>query len=199
MGDVLVLNKSWVPIRAISYQRAFILMFKERCRIVDPETYQVYTWKEWLKHHSIKIALLPDGIEYSSLKWITTGSAKILRPSVICLNNYSRIPKRRLNVSRIGIVARDSLDGKAQCQYCGIFPNKKQVTIDHILPKSRGGKNSWINCVVSCGPCNTKKGDRTPEEAGMLLIKQPQAPEKASIVLGKIKDEWRPFLKDNNE
>ena len=78
----------------------------------------------------------------------------------------------KVNFSRTAIVHRD----KNHCQYCNKKLSASQITIDHVIPKSRGGGNTFTNCVVSCNPCNNKKSDRTPEEAGMVLIRQPMHP-----------------------
>jgi len=89
-------------------------------------------------------------------------------PSVIRMNYYIRRPFREVPLSRRNILERDG----HTCQYCG----KSGNTIDHIQPRSRGGGNSWTNCVCACGPCNRKKKNMTPSEAGMELLKPPRRP-----------------------
>jgi 5-methylcytosine-specific restriction endonuclease McrA len=94
-------------------------------------------------------------------------------PLVIRLVTYVRIPRRwRLPVSRRGVLARDAYT----CQYCGHQPGKALLTVDHVVPRSRGGGKSWENLVAACGPCNRRKGGRLPVEANMRLITQPAAP-----------------------
>ena len=100
-------------------------------------------------------------------------------PLVIRLVRYIKIPRRlRLPCSRRGVLTRD----RETCQYCGIQPGRSQLTVDHVLPKSRGGRNTWSNTVAACGGCNQRKGDRTPAEAGMRLRYEPTAPSWATLV-----------------
>ena len=91
-------------------------------------------------------------------------------PSVIRLIRYRRVPQRRQDVSRRSILARDG----HTCQYCGTVFASARLTLDHILPRSRGGQSTWENLVAACSPCNRRKANRTPEEAGMVLLKVPR-------------------------
>lgn len=90
-------------------------------------------------------------------------------PSVIRLREYKKIPYRMQQVSKRNILVRDSY----RCMYCGKRGTGNELELEHIVPKSRGGKNTWENLVAACRKCNQKKGDRTPEEAGMTLIHRP--------------------------
>lgn len=101
-------------------------------------------------------------------------------PLVIRLVTYIRVPRRfGLPVSRRTVLARD----RYTCQYCGRQPGKAQLTVDHVVPRSRGGKTVWENVVIACGPCNRRKGDRTPQEAGMRLLSKPARPRYVALVL----------------
>jgi 5-methylcytosine-specific restriction endonuclease McrA len=117
------------------------------------------------------------------------------RPSVIRLNRYVNLPYKGIVLSRHNIFKRD----EHKCQYCGAFTD---LTLDHVQPRSRSGKSSWTNLVTACKSCNSKKGDRTPEEAGMPL-KYP--PFKPSFIMflrdlsGKMEDDWEPFLGKKKE
>ncbi len=91
-------------------------------------------------------------------------------PSVIRLNRYIRRPYQTVSLNRKNIVKRD----RNRCQYCG--KNHQPMTIDHIIPKSQGGRDTWENLVCACFRCNHKKGDRTPEQAGMKLLRKPTRP-----------------------
>ncbi len=91
-------------------------------------------------------------------------------PSVIRLNRYIRRPYQTVSLNRKNIVKRD----RNRCQYCG--KNHQPMTIDHIIPKSQGGRDTWENLVCACSRCNHKKGDRTPEQAGMKLLRKPTRP-----------------------
>jgi 5-methylcytosine-specific restriction endonuclease McrA len=100
---------------------------------------------------------------------IVTDKKEYERPLIIRLLNYVKYVYRRLRVNRHRIYKRDGY----RCVYCG---NTKQLTIDHVIPKSKGGKNTWENLVTCCIKCNLKKSDRTPEQAGMKLSIRPEEP-----------------------
>ena len=111
-------------------------------------------------------------------------------PAVIKLNKYVRIPYMGVELNRQNIFKRDGFE----CQYCG---NTKSLTLDHVFPRSKGGKSSWTNLVTACKRCNTQKGDFTPEEAGMKLIGNPYRPSYIMFLRdfsGFVQREWEPFL-----
>ena len=123
----------------------------------------------------------------SSEEPIQCGVKKYLRPLIIRLLNYVNFQKRRIRVNRHRIMRRDGYS----CVYCG---SKKHLTLDHVLPKSRGGRNSWNNLVTCCTTCNMKKGNRTPEEAGMKLRHKPYEPSIFSSILSvEIENIWNDF------
>jgi 5-methylcytosine-specific restriction endonuclease McrA len=105
----------------------------------------------------------------SGLEPIYTGVKDYARPLIIRLLNYISFYKKRLTPTRNRIYKRDN----HQCVYCG---SKKQLTIDHVIPKSRGGNNEWENLVTSCFKCNAKKSNMTPDEAKMKLTQKPYCP-----------------------
>ncbi len=112
-------------------------------------------------------------------------------PSVIRLKSYKNVPFKKIILSRKNILRRDG----NKCGYCGKSGN--DLTIDHILPKSRGGADTWENLVTCCIRCNNKKGNKTPPEAEMPLLLKPYRPDYIMILkseLGKIDDKWKPFL-----
>jgi 5-methylcytosine-specific restriction endonuclease McrA len=115
-------------------------------------------------------------------------------PLVIRLVAYVSVPHRlSLPVSRRTVLARDHYT----CQYCGGQPGKSHLTIDHVVPRCRGGQTVWENVVVACGPCNRKKGDRTPDEAGMTLRSRPTRPRYVALVLleeGHANTVWQKYL-----
>ena len=100
---------------------------------------------------------------------IVAGYKSYVRPLIIRLLSYIRFNQRNLKANRTRIYKRDN----HECAYCG---SKKQLTLDHIMPKSRGGKNDWNNLVTCCFKCNLKKGNKTPEEAKMVLKVKPYVP-----------------------
>ena len=128
---------------------------------------------------------------YSILKTsqnpIITGMSELIRPLIIRLLNYIKFNPKNIKVNRTRVYKRDNYE----CVYCG---SKKQLTLDHVIPKSRGGANTWENLVTSCFKCNLKKADRTPEEARMVMSQKPFAPTIANenVTLSKI---WNDFQK----
>lgn len=108
-------------------------------------------------------------IQDASPFFVHTASKTIPMPSVIRLLYYARLPKSTRAVSRRDIMRRD----RKRCMYCGVTVGPSTFTLDHVRPKSRGGESTWQNLVTACKPCNNKKSDRTPEEAGMPLIRKP--------------------------
>lgn len=114
-------------------------------------------------------------------------------PLVIRLVRYIRIPRRlRLPCSRRGVIARD----RDTCQYCGTQPGRAHLTVDHVLPRSRGGPTSWENVVTACRDCNHRKGGRTPDEANMILLTTPRQPQYVAFaLLGELErhDVWRKY------
>jgi 5-methylcytosine-specific restriction endonuclease McrA len=116
-------------------------------------------------------------------------------PSVIRLSRYRRIPMKRQEVTRRGILARD----QHTCQYCQAEMAAAKLTLDHVIPKSRGGGNTWENLVACCGPCNRKKGSRTPSEAGMPLLRHPRPAtlhlaRQTMRTMGAEDPKWRKYL-----
>jgi len=117
---------------------------------------------------------------------IVAGYQTYVRPLIIRLLSYIRFNQRNLKVNRTRIYKRDN----HECAYCG---SKKQLTLDHIIPKSRGGGNDWNNLVTCCFKCNLKKANKTPEEAKMVLKVKPYAPTLISEngLLKKIWDDYQ--------
>ena len=114
-------------------------------------------------------------------------------PLVIRLVRYIKIPRRmRLPCSRRGVLARD----RETCQYCGIQPGRFQLTVDHVVPRSRGGLTTWDNVVTACRDCNHNKGGRTPDEANMVLMSVPRQPQYVAFaLLGELErnEVWRKY------
>lgn len=111
-------------------------------------------------------------------------------PSVIRLNRYVNAPYKGVNLTRQNIFKRDNFE----CQYCG---TKRDLTLDHVIPSSRGGPHSWLNLVTACKRCNAKKGDYTLEEAGMSIMNRPFKPSYTLFlrdISGMKQEEWDEFL-----
>jgi 5-methylcytosine-specific restriction endonuclease McrA len=115
-------------------------------------------------------------------------------PLVIRLVTFVPLPRRLpLPLSRRTVLARDMYT----CQYCGGQPGRTELTVDHIVPRSRGGLTTWDNVAAACGPCNRRKGNRTPEEAGMKLLTVPARPRFVAVVLlgeSHAHEVWQKYL-----
>jgi 5-methylcytosine-specific restriction endonuclease McrA len=121
---------------------------------------------------------------------VRTVSREFRYPAVVRLNQYKNIPYKGVLLNRANLFRRDS----NECQYCG---SKKQLTIDHIVPRSKGGKTNWTNLITACHRCNVVKGNKTPEQAGMHLKSEPFRPSLAfflSEYAERHAEEWMPFL-----
>jgi 5-methylcytosine-specific restriction endonuclease McrA len=162
----LVLNRSWQPVHVTTVARSLILLWNDAARVVDPEDYQALTWRDWAKREPLE-----------GMPCIRSARLKLLVPEVIALANFDRLPSAAIAFSRRNVAKRDHYT----CQYCGAQPGAPAITIDHVIPRSQAGTSSWTNCVAACEPCNARKGDRTPDQAGMKLRHRPDRPE------------WKPF------
>lgn len=179
---VLVLNRSYLPIHVTSVRRAFSLLYQGIARAVNEE-YRTFDFDSWA---DLSTAVHDDAVGMVG---------RMIRvPRVILLLAYDRVPKRHVRFSRFNIYARDG----NTCQYCGIRFARHELNLDHVLPRSQGGQSSWENIVCSCLRCNRKKGGRTPDQAGMKLLRRPRRPEWTPFVLEVFSPdryaEWVPFM-----
>jgi 5-methylcytosine-specific restriction endonuclease McrA len=171
---VLVLNRLWQAVNICTARRAIALLFEGRAQVVlsAPDgSFQTYGFREW-QDFSRK-APHPESIR--------TVSFRVRVPRVILLLVFDRLPKKEVTFTRHNIFERD----KNTCQYCGRVSDRKDLNLDHVIPRDRGGPTTWENIVCSCIECNTQKANRTPQEAGMRLIRKPKRPK------------WRPFVQIN--
>jgi 5-methylcytosine-specific restriction endonuclease McrA len=111
-------------------------------------------------------------------KEVRSVSLALKVPAVVRLLGYARIGKKRPPLNRTNLIARD----QCSCQYCHIELSPKDTTVDHVIPRSKGGLSTWENVVIACRNCNRKKGGRTPKEAGMKLRIEAKAPEWLPIL-----------------
>ncbi len=180
---VLLLNRHYTPVSVTTARRAMVLLYGGAAQALDDrgETHDFWTW--------LRLPVRRDDDEIT----IVGGALRV--PRVLHLLRYDRAPRFTVRLTRKNLMLRDS----HQCQYCGKRPSLRELNVDHVLPRSRGGGDSWENLVVSCRICNLKKGRRTPEEAGMRLLRTPQKPRwstTAHILLATREPfhEWQPFL-----
>ena len=186
-SKVLVLNRLWQVIDVCSVRRAICLLYLRHAQVVLKEGGSFYTFgfEEW-RDFSQNSADNGDVIG--------TITYKIKVPRVILLMIYDKFPPREVKFTRRNIYKRD----KNTCQYCGKTFRPEELNIDHVVPLSRGGKDTWENVVCSCISCNLRKGNKTLKEAGMRLIRKPKKPEWGTFIkenLANIKEEsWKSFL-----
>lgn len=162
-GHVLVLNRSWVAVNVTPARRALTLLFQGHARAVHPLDYSLYDFESW-------IGLSPEDCERA--RFVKTPSLRIRLPEVIILSVFNSFVHHEIPFTRRNIFARDN----HECQYCGRRFSKQELTVDHVMPRSRGGQDTWDNLVVACVHCNLKKGSRTPDEADMPLLRRPGRP-----------------------
>ncbi len=168
---ILLLNASYEPLGVITKRRALSLLIRDRV----------------------------DGVT-ADVKPIRTMAETLSIPAVLRLRRYVNVPRRGTRWSRRGVMQRDNYT----CIYCGIRAGVKRgkrllkgsdFTLDHILPQSRGGRNSWGNTACACPDCNGRKGDRTPHEAGMAMLWEPKIPRVDYLVAsGKTPESWKFYL-----
>ncbi len=112
-------------------------------------------------------------------RMLHSSTRSLPEPLVIRLTRYVRLPHRSVPATRTAVMLRDAYT----CQYCSEMPGRPDLTVDHVVPRSRGGKHEWENLVTACKVCNHKKGSMLPEEAGMRLRRKPFEPSYVALVL----------------
>jgi len=181
-SSVLVLNNLYQAVQITGVQRAFRLFYAGRARALAPD-FHAYDFENWCD--------LPVDVEDDVIR---TPARQIRIPRVIQLVHYDRVPHREVRFTRRNIFYRD----KNRCQYCGTVFAQRELNLDHVVPLSRGGRSGWTNVVTACVPCNSRKGSRLPDEAGMRLVRRPKKPAGHPLVraiwIGRFHEEWKTFL-----
>jgi hypothetical protein len=189
--NVLVLNRHYMAIRIVGVRRAFSLLFRDLAEVVSLEEgrYSNYNFDSWCEVSQLRRDFEPDGHD-----WVSTINFPIAVPRIIRLLFYDRLPRNEVKFNRRNIFARD----KNICQYCGKRFPTSELSLDHVIPRSAGGKAIWENIVCACTACNVRKGCRTPKPGGMKLIKKPTKPRHNPLVhihLGHNRyKSWKQFL-----
>jgi len=188
---VLVLNKGFQAIHVIVAKKAISLLYQDVAEAVD-ETFNYHPFDIWC------MLSAQDNGSNHNYNHLHSSTLTVRIPHVIRLIKYDKLPLRDLMFNRKNIYARD----RNQCQYCGQHFKQEELTFDHVVPKCKGGKNSFENVVTCCVTCNHSKGDRTPSEARMRLVQRPVKPRWRSFVkvpfsrLKPVKTRlWQEFLK----
>lgn len=181
-NPVLILNKSWLAMMVKPATDAICDACDGKVRIVDPRDWQTYSLKEWME-----LDVTTDD------KLVRTSRCAFRVPEIVIHTEYNDVPDLELKWGRRNLALRDN----NECQYCGCKVHGDDLTIDHVIPKTRGGKNTWANTVVSCKPCNRRKANRTPEEARMPLRRKPFKPKwypVTSKYATKMPHSWVKFI-----
>ncbi len=189
--NVLVLNRHYMAVRIIGARRAFSLLCRDLVEVISYEdgTYANYDFRSWCEISTFKRHYEPDGYD-----WVSTVNFYIAVPKIVRLLFYDRLPRNEVKFNRRNIYARDN----NRCQYCGKHFSTRELSIDHLIPRSLGGRSVWENVVCACIKCNVRKGGRTPEDARMTLIKKPVRPRRNPLVHVHLGHEryhsWKQFL-----
>ena len=183
----LVLNQAWRAIHTVSVRHALRLLVNDAAKAVVPESYEVHGWESWFE------LSVSDGEPC-----VRTVRLRIRAPEVIVLVGYTGAPRTSAAFTRRNLFRRDA----NTCQYCGTRPHLAELSIDHVVPRSLGGRSSWENCVLSCKQCNHKKRNRTPAQAGMQLSRRPEKPRWSPLVEAPCettRSRWARFLNGHHQ
>lgn len=169
-NQVLVLNRLWQAVHICTPERAVSLLYQGHAAVIDADkgNYNPLNFSQWLDHSQ----------DYEGNDCLKSVSIRFRVPKVILLLFFDRLPRKEVKLSRQSVFERDQFT----CQYCNQKFNRDELNLDHVIPRDQGGQTTWENIVCSCIRCNSKKGNRTPLEAGMRLQKKPQRPK------------WKPLL-----
>lgn len=192
-SNVLTLNRLYAVVHVVSARRAFGLLWKGQAEVINVEegSYFSYDFETWREVSELRTEL-EDRQE--SDDWIRAVNFEVQVPRVIRLLRYDRVPRSVVKFSRRNVFLRD---GNC-CQYCKNKFGTHHLSLDHVIPRSRGGETSWENIVCACLKCNVRKGGRTPKEAGMKLSRCPFKPKRNPVLAHQLNsgkyDCWSRFL-----
>ncbi len=187
--QTLVLNRLWQAVNVVGVERAFSLLALEHAQVIYAEdgSFRLFDGAGWF-------AFSKDFETAPGSRVIRTVSQQVVVPTVLILRGYDRMLMQEMKFNRQNLLERDDF----RCQYCGKNLPVKELNMDHVVPRDRGGGTSWENVVTSCIKCNSKKGNRSPKEAGMRLLKEPKRPPRRpfmSSLYGKPMEEtWTHFI-----
>ncbi|KPK86356.1 MAG: HNH endonuclease [Phycisphaerae bacterium SM23_33] len=190
-GNVLVLNRHYAALRVTSVRRAFSMLYRNIAEVVSQEDnkYLSYDFDSWREVSEFRLRF-----ERERHDWIRCVRFELAVPRIIRLLFYDRLPKQTVKFNRRNIFARD----RNRCQFCGKRFPTSELSLDHVIPRSMGGKTTWENLVCCCVACNVRKGGRTPEDAGLKLIAAPVKPKRSPVVTLRLTSDkyasWKQFL-----
>ena len=190
-ASVLVLNRLYMAVHIVGVRRAFGLLCREAAEVIHLEegAFANHSFQSWRE-----VSELRADFKQANEDWIRAVTFEVQVPRVIRLLSFDRLPKHRLHLNRRTVLARDG----HRCQYCAGHFASHQLSLDHIVPRSHGGKTTWENVVCACLACNTRKGGRTPKEARMKLVRRPVKPKRNPMLILKLSnpkyETWRIWL-----
>ncbi|GMU84410.1 MAG: HNH endonuclease [Planctomycetota bacterium] len=186
-----MLNRLYMAVRVVSAKRALTMLYRELAEVVHVEDGQFtsYDFDNWLELSAAKARFEPHRYD-----WIQTVRFQVAVPKIVRLLGYDRLPRVDVKLNRRNLFARDH----NTCQFCGKRFPTSELSVDHVVPRSQGGKTTWENVVCACVRCNVKKGGRTPEQARMHLVAKPKRPRRSPVLTVKLSDDkyasWKQFL-----
>ena len=187
---VLTLNKIFAPIRVIDVRRALSLLVTGAAEVVDTEdphlaTYDFRSWRE--------LSMLRAECEAEKHAWVGLVRGCVAAPHVVRLTRFDR--HRRVRNGGVPLNRRNIYQRDANvCQYCGKRYPTSELSLDHVMPRSRGGGDTWENLVCACTGCNARKADKTPAEARMKLIRVPRALKTPAQLIRVQHASWAQFV-----
>lgn len=189
---VLVLNRLWQPIHTCSVRRALRLVCLGHAQIVQTDgeaRYQTHDLMSWVEHSA----------KHLTEEVVRTVQLALRVPKIIVLAIYDRIPRKEVKFTRHNVFLRD----KFTCQYCGDPFVERELNLDHVVPRDKGGKTTWENIVTSCIRCNSRKANKLPHEANMRLLREPRTPRWRPLFGMRSEtptdESWRQFLHPDRE
>lgn len=189
--SVLVLNRFYMAVRVVDVRKAMTLLYRGCAEVItiEEDSYANYDFDNWCEVSQLHAMEKQAGEEF-----LRTPHQEVQVPRIVRLVLYDKVPKSTVRFNRKNLFARDGY----RCQYCSQSRPMSQLSLDHVVPRSQGGKTTWENVVCSCTHCNSKKGGRTPAEANMRLLTHPIRPHANPGLVATMADpryaSWRTFL-----
>lgn len=189
--SVLVLNRFYMVVRVVDVRRAMTLLYRGCAEVITVEVdqYCSYDFESWVEIGQLHALDKQPGEDY-----LRTPHYEIQVPRIVKLTRFDKMLKSPVRFNRKNLFARDG----HRCQYCGSNRPTSQLSLDHVVPRSQDGPTTWENVVCCCLVCNSRKGGRTPTQAGMKLLSKPARPTSNPAITASITDPryecWKTFL-----
>lgn len=177
-AHVLVLNRNLYAVQVATWERALTLLYLDRACVVDQE-YQVHDFRDWIE--------LSKSIRENPSGFVHTPTLKVAIPDVIALKFFDKVPRHEIPFTRRNIYRHYG----NRCCYCAKRFASSELNLEHVVPRSRGGTTDWSNIVTACVPCNLRKGNRLPREAGMRLVVPISRPKMSQGVVLQVRSPVR--------